>query len=402
MTYRFRGDTPPTASSRASVLTPEVTDHVAEMFLYDPIDSWGGPWGVSAKEFADALAQLPEGVTEIRLHINSPGGEVWDAMAIVNQLRRHDARVVAVVDGVAASAASIVAVTADETIMGIGAQMMVHDAWNVAIGNEADMLAMATRLGKSSDTLAGIYATKAGGSAQEWREVMRDETWYSAIEAVEAGLADSAVGGDADDSAKALAAVPDGFPLFRYGGRAQAPAPRMVARSAAPQIPVSTEPGTTIRKESDMSDTLKAGLRDRLGITDAEADEAAILTALDEALEERAEPTTDIPEGTVLMDAKQLDELRAQAAEGAQARAQQVAERRDTVVAAAVADGRISPANRDSWRARMDENEEGTYALLATLAPNKAIPVEPIGFTGGPDEIDALDQKVAGLFTKEA
>ncbi len=71
-------------------------------------------------------------------------------------------------------------------------------------------------------------------------------------------------------------------------------------------------------------------------------------------------------------------------------------------MAAAVADGRISPANRDTWRARMDENEEGTHALLATLAPNKAIPVEPIGFTGGPDEIDALDQKVAGLFTKEA
>ena len=156
MTYRFRGDTPPTASSRASILAPEVTsDGIAELYLYDPIDSWGGWWGVSAKEFGEALASLPDDTTEIRLHVNSPGGEVWDAMAIVNQLRRHPARTVAVVDGIAASAASVIAVTCDETVMGVGAQLMIHDAWNIAVGNEADMLAMADRLAKSSNTLAG-------------------------------------------------------------------------------------------------------------------------------------------------------------------------------------------------------------------------------------------------------
>ena len=106
--YRFRGNQPPTAASRMSILAPETDSNgVAELHLYDPIDSWGGWWGVSAKEFAAALAALSEDTSEIRLYINSPGGEVWEATAIINLLRRHDAHVVAIVDGLAASAASM-------------------------------------------------------------------------------------------------------------------------------------------------------------------------------------------------------------------------------------------------------------------------------------------------------
>lgn len=249
MTYRFRGETPPTEASRASVLDADTSNGVAELFLYDPIDSWGGYWGVSAKEFAEALGALPEDTAEIHLHINSPGGEIWDAMAIVNQLRRHPARVVAVVDGIAASAASVIAATADETVMGVGAQLMIHDAWGIAIGDEADMIAAGARLSKDSNALAQVYAQKAGGTVDEWRDLMRAETWFYGAEAVEAGLADRAEGGDASQS-QARAEVFD-MSLFRFGGRESAPAPR-VARAAvalAPQIPVSSEPGNTTRKE---------------------------------------------------------------------------------------------------------------------------------------------------------
>ena len=404
MTYRFRGDTPPTASSRASILAPEVTsDGIAELYLYDPIDSWGGWWGVSAKEFGEALALLPDDTTEIRLFINSPGGEVWDAMAIVNQLRRHPARTVAVVDGIAASAASVIAVTCDETVMAVGSQLMIHDAWNIAVGNEADMLAMADRLAKSSNTLAGIYATKAGGDVEDWRELMRLETWYTAAEAVRDGLADRAEGGsDTSDDAKALFDLS----LFRYAGRAQAPAPRRPGERPVaampptgaheaglpadlPHAPVSSEPGNTNRKESVMADTLKADILKRLGVTDANADDATILAALDEALEERADetaPTASIPEGTVLVDAGRFAELEAQAAAGAQARAQQDAERRDRLVATALNEGRISAANRAIWRERLDADEDGTAALLATLPKSGAVPTEEIGYTGGEDE----------------
>lgn len=417
MTYRFRGDTPPTASSRASILAPEVTsDGIAELYLYDPIDSWGGWWGVSAKEFGEALALLPDDTTEIRLFINSPGGEVWDAMAIVNQLRRHPARTVAVVDGIAASAASVIAVTCDETVMAVGSQLMIHDAWNIAVGNEADMLAMADRLAKSSNTLAGIYATKAGGDVEDWRELMRAETWYTAAEAVRDGLADRAEGGsDTSDDAKALFDLS----LFRYAGRAQAPAPRRPGAALRPvaampptgaheaglpadlpQAPVSSEPGNTNRKESVMADTLKADILQRLGVTDANADDATILAALDEALEERADdtaPTASIPEGTVLVDAGRFAELEAQAAAGAQARAQQDAERRDRLVATALTEGRISADNRKIWRERLDADEDGTTALLATLPKAGAVPTEEIGYTGGEDE-SSEDSLYASLY----
>ena len=409
--YRFRGHTPPTASSRASILEPDTTgDGAVSLYLYDPIDSYGGYWGVSAKEFGEALDALPEDISEIRLYINSPGGEVWDAMAIVNQLRRHPARVVAIVDGIAASAASVIAVTADETVMGVGSQMMIHDAWNIAIGDEADMLSMADRLGKSSDALAQIYAQKAGGAVEEWRDVMRAETWFYGAEAVAAGLADRAEGGEpASDDARAQ--VFD-LSIFKHPGRGSAPKPPVkvarvlqrskdaaaalvaapgghppigVATDVTPQTPVSSEPGNTIRKETPVDHAeFLTGLRARLGVTDATADEATILAALDESLQETTEPTA--PEGTVLLDQAAFDELRVQAAEGAQARTVQITKDRDAIVDAAVADGRIAPANRDVWRARLDENESGTAALLATLTPSKVVPVTPVGYTGGEED----------------
>lgn len=392
--FRFRGDEMPTEASRASILEPaDAGGGAFEMFLYDPIDSYGGWWGVSAKEFQQALGMVPEDATEIRLYINSPGGEVWDGIAIVNQLRRHPAKVVAIVDGIAASMATIIAVTADELVMGAGSQFMVHDAWNIVLGPEADMLAMAARLSKDSDALAAIYAAKAGGTAAEWRDVMRAETWYTAEETVAAGLADRVATTDPEKvQARAAAMLAGGSPLFRYAGRAEAPAPRLVAR-ATPQAPVSTEPGNTTERESDMSDALKAGLVKRLGITDAELDENGILAALDEALNEQAEdtnaPAAQLPEGAIVVDAAQFEALKEQAAQGAQARAAQIAQSRDALVDAAVADGRVAPANKAAWRKALDDNEAATVPLLAALPTGVAVPVAEVGHALAPDADDA-------------
>lgn len=219
-TYRFRGSTPPRSGVRASVLAPEAADDGSHSLrLYDPIDSWGGDWGVSAKEFAAALSAIPKDAKEIRLHINSPGGEVFEAVAILNQLRQHSARVVAVVDGLAASAASFLATGADETIMAPNTQLMIHDAWGLCVGNAADMRGLADLLDRLSNNIAEVYADKAGGSVEDWRTAMLAESWYSAEEAVAAGLADSVAGEPA--TAKAS------FDLsrFRHQGRAEAPAP---------------------------------------------------------------------------------------------------------------------------------------------------------------------------------
>lgn len=162
----------------------------ARLRLFDPIDSWGEWWGMSAKEFASALDELPAHVDTIELLINSPGGDVFDGLAIVNVMRSHRARTVATVQGIAASAASFIAAAADELVMAPNSQLMIHDAWGMCVGNAGDMTAMAGMLDKASANLAEIYAAKAGTSVEEWRDAMKAETWYTADEAVAAGLAD--------------------------------------------------------------------------------------------------------------------------------------------------------------------------------------------------------------------
>lgn len=226
--YRFRGSAMPTAGVRASVMAPELDSGVATLRLYDPIDSWGGDWGVSAKEFAAALAALPADTSEIRLHINSPGGEVFEAVAILNQLRAHPAKVTAIVDGLAASAASFIAVGADETIMGRNSQLMIHDAWGLCVGNAGDMRGLADLLDRLSNNIAAVYAEASGTSSEDWRTAMLAESWYSPDEAVAAGLADSV--------AESASAPEAGFDLsgFRYSGRAEAPGPVTPLSSRGP------------------------------------------------------------------------------------------------------------------------------------------------------------------------
>jgi len=204
---------------RAEAPAPEVKDGVATLRLYDPIDSWGEEWGVSAKEFAATLDDLPDDVTEIRLHINSPGGDVFDGIAMLNALRSHDARVVAIVDGIAASAASFVACGADELIMARNSELMIHDAWGLCVGNAAEMHAMAEMLGHISDNIASVYAEKSTTDVGLWRIAMSSETWYSAAEAVEAGLADRV------DAKKPAAKNTFDLSIFTYAGRDKAPAP---------------------------------------------------------------------------------------------------------------------------------------------------------------------------------
>jgi len=223
--YRFLGRAPERDKTPilAEAPGPRIAGGRATLRLYDPIDSWGGWWGVSAKEFAAVLDELPDDVTEIELLINSPGGDVFDGIAILNALRRHKARVITVVEGLAASAASLIACGGDEVVMASNSELMIHDAWSICVGNAEDMASMADNLGRISDNLASVYAAKAGGEVAAWRAVMRAETWYSAAEAVAAGLADRVDAGVTDDAQEQ--ARFDAAALFNYAGRQQAPPP---------------------------------------------------------------------------------------------------------------------------------------------------------------------------------
>lgn len=161
----------------------------AEVRIYGAIGSDWDEGDVTAARFVDQLKQITAPV--IDLHINSPGGLVFDGIAIYSALLNHPARVEVHVDGIAASAASFVAMAGDRVEMEKPAKLMIHDAGGLVIGNAADMRQMADLLDELSDTIAAIYADRAGGDVSRWREAMRAETWYGAAEAVKAGLADA-------------------------------------------------------------------------------------------------------------------------------------------------------------------------------------------------------------------
>jgi ATP-dependent protease ClpP protease subunit len=170
-------------------------DTPADLYIYDEIDAW---WGVGARDVTQALAAVS--ASDITVHLNSPGGDVWEAHAIYNALRAHKATVTVHVDGIAASAASYVAQAGDTVLMASNATMMIHDAIGITFGNAADHLETAAILDQQSDIIAGIYADRAGGTVDEWRTAMRAETWYNADQAVEAGLATGILEHDAGTS----------------------------------------------------------------------------------------------------------------------------------------------------------------------------------------------------------
>jgi enoyl-CoA hydratase/carnithine racemase len=122
--------------------------------------------------------------------INSPGGDVFDGIAIYNALRAHPAKITTRVDGIAASVASVIAQAGDHRIMLTGAQMMIHEAWGLAIGTSTDMRAYADLLDRQNDNIAGIYGRRAGKEQAHFRELMRDDKWFNDEETVAEGLAD--------------------------------------------------------------------------------------------------------------------------------------------------------------------------------------------------------------------
>lgn len=168
------------------------TDGQAEVYLYDSIvdseleaEFWGG---VSPKSFIQALNDIDAEV--IHLRVNSPGGSVFAARAMEQALREHKAKVIAHVDGVAASAASFLVMAADEIVMAPGAMMMIHKAWTIAMGNANDLMDTADLLDKIDGTLAATYAARTGQDESKIADMMEAETWFTAQEAVEAGFAD--------------------------------------------------------------------------------------------------------------------------------------------------------------------------------------------------------------------
>lgn len=356
----------------------------ARVQIYGVIGDW---WdGLDAATLANKITALE--TDEIEVHLNSPGGIAFDGIAIHNALKQHDADVHVMVDGLAASAASIIAMAGDKITMAVGSQLMVHDASGLCWGQASDMAKTAEILDKLSDSIADVYASRAAGTRDEWRQIMLAETWYTAAEAVEAGLADQVDQALEDGQAKNATSAFD-LTIFAYAGRDQAPAPHMP--------PARPEEPTTQKEGVAMSDTLSKGLRERLGVKAEALDEAGLLAALDEALAEQTATIEPVPPGTVLIDQAVLAGLQADAAQGRAAREQQLTDQRESLVQAALADGRIAPASAQDWRDSLAEAPAQASKLLASLAKN-TVPVLASGYTGGVEESNDNDE--AGLYAR--
>lgn len=153
----------------------------AQILIYDEI----GMWGVTASDFIRDLAAAGPGPVEV--HINSGGGDVFEAYAIYNALIARTG-VTTVVDSLAASAASVIAMAGEQRLMARTSQMMIHDASAYLGGNADEMQQMVERLQTVSGQIAGIYADTAGGEPDYWRGLMQAETWFTPEQALEAGL----------------------------------------------------------------------------------------------------------------------------------------------------------------------------------------------------------------------
>lgn len=171
-------------------------DAATQIDLYDEI----GFWGVTAKDFR---AKLREATGDIVLRLNSPGGDVFDGIAIYNDLLAHPGKVRVEVTGMAASIASIIAMAGDEVVIADNAFFMIHNAWTIAIGNRHDFSEVSGTLAKIDEAMARTYVARTKTGIREVKRMMDDETWMSAKEAVEAGFA-TAVSTPADASARAM------------------------------------------------------------------------------------------------------------------------------------------------------------------------------------------------------
>lgn len=197
---------PSRRAARASWYEVRAEASRASIYLYDSI----GEFGVTARDFVGELRALD--VDTIELRINSGGGSIFDGVAIYQALKDHRARVEVVVDSLAASAASFIAQAGDRVVMQRNATMMIHDGSGMCWGSAKDMRQMADLLDQLSNNIADVYQQRAGGTVEEWRDRMLAETWFTAAQAVEVGLADEVRDSSADNAARqpvAAAAAPE-------------------------------------------------------------------------------------------------------------------------------------------------------------------------------------------------
>lgn len=232
------GMQPPEGAADWYKITNSVEDEdVSDVYIYSDIGGW---FGVYADEFIDEFKQISS--KNINIRLNSGGGSVFEGIAIANAIRSHPAHVTVYVDSLAASIASVIMLAGDKIVMLPQSQVMIHMASGACYGDATDMTKMADLLDKQSHNIAEAYAERTGRPVNEFLDYMANETWLSAKEAVELGLADEYMPmrprepERTEDSVGVSARMnrPWDLSMFRYAGREKAPAPQALLDKPSP------------------------------------------------------------------------------------------------------------------------------------------------------------------------
>lgn len=257
--------------------------------IYGVVGTDVTPTGI-ANELKDANGD------PVVVYVNSPGGDAYAGITIANQLTAYSGRVTAIIEGLAASAASIIITAADTVSMFTAAEIMVHEAAATMSGNSAELAATAAQLDQLSANMAKLYADRTGTPAREWRQAMQAETWFTADQAVKAGLADKVIPGKA--------------------------APKPTAQLKTTN---KTAPTRTLLKETDTMDTITLDidhierLKAALALDELDADtlvnKVEELTNTDQVPAEEPAPAQPVPTKEALAEviAEAKAEARAQA-----------------------------------------------------------------------------------------
>lgn len=162
-------------------------DNVVTIYEHIGEDFWSGG-GMTSKRMGGILRAL--GNVDIQVNINSYGGDVFEGIAIYNQLAQHKGKVTINVVGIAASAASIIAMAGDEILMGEGAMLMIHNAWTIGVGNKNDFAQIVEQMQNIDDSLVSIYEARSGVKSKDIQKLMDAETFMTAQQAIDDGFAD--------------------------------------------------------------------------------------------------------------------------------------------------------------------------------------------------------------------
>lgn len=184
-----------------SLFARSAKENVGNLYIYSMIGSSWFEEGVTAESVRNALEAL-KGVKTLNVFINSEGGDVFEAKAIYTQLKRFGAEIVVHIDGIAASAATFIAMAGSKIITSPAATWMVHEAWTLAMGNAADFRDSADLLDMMNDDIATIYSKRTGRPVEEMRALMNVETWMNAQEALDAKFTDEVASFDEGDSSE--------------------------------------------------------------------------------------------------------------------------------------------------------------------------------------------------------